>query len=63
MRDQVTRLPAGLPGAMLQGSMTRQEVEQVRCSTTTSAAQKGGLVTAAGVSTEGDFVMPSWQRC
>lgn len=30
MRDQLSRLPAGLPGAMLQGSMTRQEVQQVR---------------------------------
>jgi superfamily II DNA helicase RecQ len=30
MRDQLERLPKGLPGAMLQGSMSRQEVEQVR---------------------------------
>lgn len=30
MRDQLQRLPQGLPGAMLQGSMSRQEVEQVR---------------------------------
>ncbi|WIA09963.1 hypothetical protein OEZ85_010175 [Tetradesmus obliquus] len=29
MRDQLQRLPQGLPGAMLQGSMSRQEVEQV----------------------------------
>lgn len=29
MRDQISRLPDGLTGAMLQGSMTRQEVEQV----------------------------------
>jgi len=31
MRDQLSRLPPGLPGAMLQGSMTRQEVEEVSC--------------------------------
>jgi superfamily II DNA helicase RecQ len=29
MLDQVTRLPPGLPGAMLQGSMTRAQVEEV----------------------------------
>jgi superfamily II DNA helicase RecQ len=29
MRDQLQQLPQGLPGAMLQGSMSRQEVEQV----------------------------------
>ena len=29
MRDQVSRLPPGLPGAMLQGAMTRQQVDDV----------------------------------
>lgn len=29
MRDQLQRLPPGLPGAMLQGAMTRQQVDDV----------------------------------
>jgi ATP-dependent DNA helicase Q4 len=29
MRDQLLRLPPGLPGAMLQGAMTKQQVEDV----------------------------------
>jgi superfamily II DNA helicase RecQ len=37
MRDQLERLPQGLPGAMLQGSMSRQEVEQVRVQEQTGA--------------------------
>jgi hypothetical protein len=46
MRDQLQRLPKGLPGAMLQGSMSRQEVEQVGRGTAglhgMAAAAKGG---------------------
>jgi superfamily II DNA helicase RecQ len=30
MHDQVSRLPPGLPGAMLQGIMSRAEVQEVR---------------------------------
>lgn len=29
MRDQLQRLPPGLPGAMLQGAMTRQQLDDV----------------------------------
>lgn len=59
MRDQLDRLPKGLPGAMLQGSMNRQEVEQVGAHSRSRGAAGCSHVNLYGAAASTSFMLAS----